>query len=214
MIKAVVFDMDGVLIDSEPINIEAAVKSFQEEGARLNDSEKNYLIGRHPVDYIPYIGKKHRISLAAQNRIAQQQSLNYYALWDQSVTLIPGAKEIINNLRSLNMIITLATASSKKTVDRFLDKFKLNNMFSLIITKEDVTKRKPDPQIYNIAKKKLLLKENEILVIEDTQIGVESAKKAGLVCAAIPNKYTENQDFSKADYVLTSLNQILSIVTK
>ncbi|MBI2613966.1 MAG: HAD-IA family hydrolase, partial [Candidatus Levybacteria bacterium] len=121
------------------------------------------------------------------------------------------AKKTINYLKSKKITIVLATSSSRSAVNKFINKFHLSNAFSLIITKDDVTKRKPDPQIYNLAKEKINLKDEEILVVEDTQIGVEASKSAGLICVAIPNKYTENQDFSKVDYILGSLEELLNI---
>lgn len=202
------FDLDGVLIDSETLAIQIMVESFQKVGVELSKAEKNYIHGRHPIDYIPYLGKKHGISLAMQKKIDKLRHENYYALWDGAVTLMSDVRNVMSYLKSRKIIIVLATSSSVSAVNKFLNKFHFSNTFSLIITKDDVTKRKPDPQIYNLVKKKINLKEEEILVVEDTQIGVESAKAAGLICAAIPNEYTKNQDFSKADYILKSLKEL------
>ena len=134
-------------------------------------------------------------------------------MWDKVVALKPGARNIVNYLKSKEIIIALATSSSRSTVNKFLKKFHFSDKFSLIITKDDVAKRKPDPQIYNLVKKHINLENEEIIVIEDTQIGVESAKAAGLSCVAIPNNYTEGQDFSKADYVLKSLGELRKITS-
>lgn len=212
MIKAVAFDLDGVLIDSETLGIQTAVQSFLQAGVELSEAEKDYIHGRHPVDYIPTLGQKHGISLAMQKKIDELRHENYHALWDKAVSLMSDAKNIINYLKSRKITIVLATSSSVRVVNKFLNKFHFSNTFSLIVTKDDVTKRKPDPQIYNLVKKKINLKEKEILVVEDTQIGVESAKAAGLICLAIPNEYTKSQDFSKADYILRSLKELRKLL--
>lgn len=212
MIKAVIFDLDGVLIDSEALNIQSVVDSFRKVGIKLQETEKNYIIGRHSTDYLPAFGKNHGISSAMQKTIDELRHENYHNLWSKVVTLMPGAKKTVNYLKSKEITIVLATSSSRNAVNKFLNKFHKSNAFSLIVTKDDVTKRKPDPQIYNLVKEKINLNDEEILVVEDTQIGVEAAKSAGLICVAIPNKYTENQDFSKADYILGSLEELLNIV--
>lgn len=213
MIKAVVFDLDGVLLDSEIVNILAAVKSFKEESAyKLSKAEQEYVVGRHPLDFVPYISARHSIPFETQKQILTLQPANYYSLWDKSVKLMPGVKYILTWLKNKGITLALATSSNEKNVYKFMKQFALENIFSLIITKEDVNERKPSPQIYILAKKKLKLPTNEILVVEDTQIGVESAKGAKLICIAIPNKYTIHQDFTKADYVLNSLKQITNLI--
>jgi HAD superfamily hydrolase (TIGR01509 family) len=212
VIKAVIFDLDGVLIDSEALNVQSVVDSFRKVGIKLEETEKNYIIGRHSTDYLPIFGKNHGISSAMQKTIDKLRHENYHALWDKVVTLMPGAKQAINYLKSKKITIVLATSSSRNAVNKFLNKFDQANTFSLIITKDDVARRKPDPQIYNLAKEKVNLKGEEILVVEDTQMGIEAAKAAGLVCVAIPNKYTKTQDFSKADYILRSLVELQNII--
>lgn len=212
MIKVVIFDLDGVLIDSEALNIQSVVDAFRKVGVELDETKKNYIIGRHPIDYFPIFGKNHGISSEMLKTIDESRHEDFHALWSKVVVLMPGAKKIIPYLKSKKIIIVLATSSSRNAVNKFLNKFNFSKSFSLIITKDDVTKRKPDPQVYNLAKQKVNVKNNEIIVIEDTQLGVESAKSAGLTCVAIPNKYTNSQDFSKADYILKSLEELPNIV--
>lgn len=78
----------------------------------------------------------------------------------------------------------------------------------MVLTREDVSERKPNPEIYIKAKNELGYNLDEIIVVEDTEIGVSAAKSAGLTCVAIPNQYTKKQDFSNADYVLGSIGEL------
>lgn len=212
MIKAVIFDLDGVLLDSEIVNIQAAVKSFKETGYELSKEEQEYVVGRHPLDFVPYISSRHSIPIETQKQIIALQPDNYYSIWDTSVKLMPDVKYVLTSLKKKGITLVLATSSSRQSVKKFLKRFEFEKIFSLILTKEDITHRKPNPEIYILAKKKLKLPANEILVVEDTQIGVESAKGAKLICIAIPNKYTMHQDFSKADYMFTTLKQITNLI--
>ena len=78
----------------------------------------------------------------------------------------------------------------------------------MVLTREDVSERKPNPEIYIKAKNELGYNLDEIIVVEDTEIGVSAAKSAGLTCVTIPNQYTKKQDFSNADYVLGSIGEL------
>ncbi len=212
MIKAVIFDLDGILLDSEIVNIQAAVKSFRETGYEITKAEQEYVVGRHPLDFVPYISSRHTIPLETQKHIIAIQPNNYYSIWDTSVKLMPGVQYIFKRLKDKGITLVLATSSSRQSVKKFLKRFEFEKIFSFILTKENISQRKPNPEIYLLAKKKLKLPTNEILVVEDTQIGVESAKGAKLICIAIPNKYTMHQDFTNADYVFTSLKQITNLI--
>ncbi|MCK4399310.1 MAG: HAD-IA family hydrolase, partial [Methanophagales archaeon] len=118
----------------------------------------------------------------------------------------------LDTFKSKGIILALATPSTRDSVKRFLQKFRLEGYFKVVLTREDVSERKPNPEIYIRAKNELGYNPDEIIVVEDTEIGVIAAKSAGLNCAAIPNQYTKKQDFSKADYVLESIGELSKLV--
>ena len=210
MFKAVAIDLDGVLIDSEDVHIRTTQWGFQEYGYSLTEKELEYIVGRHPKEYVPYIVKKNKLNINPEDARLAAREL-YDKLWDESIQLMPEAKETIDMLKEKGLTLVLATNSDSKIVEKFIEKFSLQGVFSGLVTGDEVTKRKPDPEIYLKAKEILGLPGNQILVVEDSEIGVLAAKNAGLSCVAVPNKYTKDMDFSKADYVVESLKGVVEI---
>lgn len=210
-IKAVIFDLDGVLLDSELVNIEAINLTFDQFGYVLPEYERKNIIGNNSDDSIPHIAKGMSIPREKWKKMMEQNRKNYYNLWDKLAKPMPGSKEVLEKMKEDGKILVLATNTDNAVLNRFIQKFGFDSTFSFMITFNDITRRKPDPEIYLLAKNRLGLKDNEILVVEDSSIGVKAAKAAGLVCAAVPNEYTKDQDFSKADYNLGSIREVLSI---
>lgn len=211
-IKAVIFDQDGVLLDSEVVNIEAVARAFAAFGHHLSTEDKLFVAGGNPRDYLPYLFQKLGISPRVQAEISKKRASIYYQLWEERARLMPHARKVVNRLKSQNFILALVSNSSKKMVTRFITKFNFLDIFILILTGEDVKKHKPDSEVYLLAKDRLGLEDKEILVVEDTSTGVTAAKEAGLFCVAIPGEFTKNQDFSQADLIISSLIELLDIL--
>lgn len=211
MIHAVIFDLDGVLIDSEPINIKAAQQAFSEFGYTLSDEDISLIPGRHSDDYIPVIVKNNNLSLLPEQVVSSIHQ-HYHVLWQQMVVLMPGAFETLSLLKEKGIILALATSASRSTVEMFLNKFGFTNYFTVIISADDIRHRKPHPEPYLMALAKLHKPSSSLIVVEDTAIGVTAAKAAGLYCVAVPNEFTRNQDFSQADHVCTSLNEVVTVI--
>lgn len=214
MIKAVIFDMDGVIIDSENVNIEAAVRVFERHDRKITDKEKEMIYGRHGDDHIPDLIRHFDIDVGKTEELKNLHRETYRAIWEDTVELMPDIQFVMGELKTRGITLALATSSTLRFVEKMKEILGLGDIFPIVVTTEDVKKRKPDPEMYNVTKAKLNCEDSEILVIEDTSVGVESAKAAGLKCAAVPNQHTRDQDFSRADYVLDSLKDILKIVDK
>ena len=204
MIKAVIFDLDGVLRDSERVNIIAGVKAFEEMGIHIKKEEEKLIIGRHPADYLKDFKENYDFDDDEYNKIKRPM---YYKMIED-VPLNPYAKPLFKLLKNNNIKLALVTSSSKSTVDEwFIDRFELQNVFDIFVTFNDVIERKPSPECYLQALKKLNLKSEECVVIEDSEVGVEASKNAEIKCIAIPTEWTKNGDFSKADKILQSLKE-------
>ena len=104
--------------------------------------------------------------------------------------------------------IALASSGTKKYINVVLAKFKIADYFDVIVSGDDIKRGKPDPEIFSVAVKKLGLKPEETLVLEDATNGIEAAKSAGCKCIAVINKMTPPQNYSKADLVINSLEEI------
>jgi HAD superfamily hydrolase (TIGR01509 family) len=207
-IRAVIFDFDGVLVDSEQVNIEAGVRGFADFGFDLTQADKAIIVGRHSQDYSKILREKYCLPETISDPLLAKIAEEYDRTFEGFIRLQPGVKETLNYLREKKILLSIATANRRRSVETFMNKFNLQDYFGFIISNENITKRKPDPEIYLAAKNRLDLPDNQIIAVEDTEIGVEAAKGAGLVCVAIPNQHTKDHGFSKADYVFKSIKEI------
>ena len=213
MIKAVIFDFDGVLVDSEKANIEAAVATFKELELPLSEVEIQSIPGRSSVDFIPLFLENRNIADSSVHRLVWEKNKdNYDKIWDEAVSLTPGVNQLISSLKENGKVLAIATTNRQVTVEKFFRKFGFRQSFSAIITGEDVTKRKPDPEVYLLVAQKLGVNTNEAIAVEDTEVGIKSAKAAGLKCIAVPNGYTKDDDFSEADYIASSIMEVSKFV--
>lgn len=208
MFKAVIFDFDGVLIDSEIVNIEAAVRAMQAFGFELSQEDRRDVVGRDSSDYLKIFQDRLGFSEDIEAQIRTKVSEVYDGMFEGLIKLQPHVKEILEFLRAKEIIMGIATGNRQKRVNVFTRKYNLESYFSFSVTKDDVVKLKPNPEAYLLAKSHTPFSGDEILAIEDTEYGVISAKEAGLKCAAIPTHLTKNHDFSRADYVFGSLKEV------
>lgn len=204
MIEAVIFDRDGVLVDSEYTNIKAAELSFAELGIELTEDEKKWIVGRHQLDYLIPFKQKYHFS---EEKFIELQRKNYYEVLE-STPVIEKTIELLKKLHRRKIPIALCTSSGREGSEKLLSKLNIKDLFTLLVTKEDYSKRKPDPDPYQITAKKLGLKPDECLVIEDSEVGLKSALAAGMKCIVIYNKYTEEHDFSGALKIVGSADEI------
>ncbi len=201
MIKAVLFDLDGVLVDSEPVNIEAGVRSFMEQNITLTHAERKLIIGRHPADYPKVFGKKH----FDEKTIVKRHAFHYNRLYANTAKPLPYAKEFVHIVIKRGFKTALVTASEKSVVSMAFKKIRLGRVFDRFITFEDCKKRKPAPDVYLLAAKRLHVKPRECVVMEDSIVGIEAAKRAGMKCIAVTNSFPASH-LRKADLIVKNLN--------
>jgi len=206
MIKAVIFDMDGVIVDSEPINYEVIRIAFEKAGVKISKKEfiEEWVVkGTGSREAI----KRHDIKMSLEDLQKIKKKI-YLDVLKRKVKLKPDAKRTIINLHK-KYKLALASQGHRYNVDIIVKKFKLSKFFQAIIGKQDVNKGKPNPEIFLKASKELKVKPEECLVIEDTEKGIIAAKRAGMICIAVPDSWTKRyNDFLKADLVVNLLGEI------
>ncbi|MBI2888423.1 MAG: HAD family phosphatase [Candidatus Liptonbacteria bacterium] len=211
-IKTVIFDFDGVLIDAEPVNVGAAVKTFEVLNIPLSDEEKAKIPGHPSKVFIPeFLKARGIIDPAVHAEIWEKNLVNYYALWPEIAKLPDGLRAVLSGLRNRNKILAIATTNLRRTVQVFFDKFGFQEFFGPIVTGEDVHRSKPDPEVYILALKQCGVLPAEAIAVEDTDVGVASAKNAGMRCIAIPTPYAGGMDFSSADYKISGIAGMLDL---
>lgn len=212
MIKAIIFDMDGVLVDSENHHHATEIAAFRHFGIEL-DPEVNRKYKGVPL-------KKHFSSLVEELKLKtslddllNKQNENLEKVFSIDANLFEGAIETLQDLSS-KYKIALATSSEKVFVEIVLKRFNLEKYFDCLVTADDIKKGKPDPEIFLKAAKLLGLKPNECAVIEDSLAGMKAAKAAGMFLIAHKAHHNRNLDFSLADFVVEDLREIPKILEK
>jgi HAD superfamily hydrolase (TIGR01509 family) len=212
-IRAAIFDLDGVLADSEPTWDEIDAQLLREYGVEYRGEHHREVLGVSYALAIDHYKKAFGISAPAEELMRRRGEIatDFFAT---KIGLFPHVKEVLEELRQMNLRLAVATSSVSASARPFLDRHKLTKYFEVIITGDEIERGKPHPDIYFRAAEKLGVAPNECLVIEDSLSGVASGKAAGMRVAAIPDRrFVDPRDYEKAaDDVLLDLAKIPALV--
>jgi beta-phosphoglucomutase len=210
-IKGVIFDLDGILVDTEYFHWQGWVEVLKPYGKSLSQREYLQYAGKQGDIIESELIKELKLSVKKNELLERKKALVLDWINTKPLHLMPFAEEVIQYFLKKNINIACASGSLKDEALLKLQKGGLLPLFSLIISGSDVKRGKPFPDTYLLTAKKLGLKPENCLAFEDTQYGVASAKSAGMFCFAIPNEFSNEQDFSQADGVLKDLHEAMSI---
>jgi HAD superfamily hydrolase (TIGR01509 family) len=206
---AIIFDHDGTLIDTELPDFLGWQALYREYGLTLTlEYWASVAVGHIGGSQflIEDMINKHGNGLTPavlRNRIQQLWSVTF-----TQVELMPGVVTLLEQLRAAGYPLAIATASDRAWLDRWLPRFNLNPYFPVIATRDDVVNPKPAPDVYLFAAKKLGVDPGRCLVFEDSQAGLRAAKAAGMTVVAVPSHVTRSLDFSRADEIVASLENV------
>lgn len=209
MIKAVIFDMDGVVVNTEPLSHRANTKFYDAMGITVTDEVYSTFIGNSDRNILQKIKDMYKVEATVDDML--QQCLDYYCEAfdaDQTLELMPGVKDLIIDLYNNGMVILLASSSSKVKIERVFNRFGLKPYFSHKISGQDFEFSKPHPAIFLEAVAKSGFTADECIVIEDSTNGVKAAKAAGVYCIGYKSEEETTQDTSLADQVITDFSQL------
>ncbi len=201
MIKAVIFDLDGVIVDNEKYHKKAWEIFFNKHCIYKGEEKiKQLIVGRGSEATIRVI--LHETNPKEIKKLVNEKEDIYISVYKNHVKPV---KYLVNFIKTLkkDYKIGLATSTSKKCADFIIDSLKIRNLFNTIITKEDVKKLKPAPDVYLETAKRLKVKPKDCLVFEDSNPGLKAAKKAGMYCVAITTSLTKEQ-IKNADRIINS----------
>jgi HAD superfamily hydrolase (TIGR01509 family) len=208
-IRAVVFDMDGLLVDSEPVQIEAWEAFLAQHGKSLSDDLLHRMYGLRVWDSAQLLIAELGLPLSVDEVVLARDAL-FFELLPGRLLPMPGSRETVQALFKLGYRLALATSGHRRYVDVVLRELGLVGAFEAEVTGEMVERGKPAPDIYSAAAKLLDLPPDACVALEDAPNGVVSAKEAGMICLAIPNQMTSGIDgFARADAVLSSLPEVI-----
>jgi HAD superfamily hydrolase (TIGR01509 family) len=204
---AVIFDMDGVLVDSEPLTIRAYLQAAAEFGVELDPEE---YVRRVVADgmLIRSLFEAAGGDAADWDGVFRRKTEIYSRLVQEEVQVRPGARELLADLARSGIACALATSASRVTMDLVLEAHELAPCFRATVTLEDVANQKPAPDAFLKAAALLNISPDRCLVIEDASKGVVAAKTAGMACVAVPTTLSRPDDLSAADLVVESLERL------
>jgi HAD superfamily hydrolase (TIGR01509 family) len=208
-VNAIIFDLDGVLIDSEPIWDSVKIDLVHERGGIWTASASADMMGMSPREWPIYM--RHNLGLyeMTEEDIAQSVIHGVRKRYAERLPLIPGAREAVIRLASI-WPLGLASSSSRSLIDLVLEVSGLRSCFSVVVASEEVERGKPAPDVYIEACQRLNFRPECIVAVEDSASGIVSAKSAGLRVIAIPNaSYMPNYKvLAQADLVLGGISNL------
>jgi beta-phosphoglucomutase len=185
---AVIFDMDGVLVDSGAHHRQAWTRLLGELGVVPPPGFWRRTIGRPSVEAVPLLLGA-AIGAAEARRLANRKHAHYEALAAAGMPAVPGVIEFVNTLRTLGVPLAVATSARRVDTVELLGPLGLLERFEAIVTAEDVTRGKPDPEVYLLAAGRLGASPDACLVFEDAVVGVQAARGAGMRVVGLATTY-------------------------
>ena len=211
-IKAVIFDMDGVLIDSEPLWRKAMIEGFASIGVLITEEDCKKTTGNRLKEVVEYWFEKLDILDFLPTEIEHRIINMLVKLINKEGKAISGVIEVINFCNNKNIKIGLATSSSNQLMEAVLEKLKLKNTFKSSISAENMEYGKPHPEVFLSCASQLQISPLECIVIEDSINGVIAAKAAFMRVIALPEQENiNNHKFSIADYKLNNMQEVLKL---
>jgi HAD superfamily hydrolase (TIGR01509 family) len=214
MIKTVVFDMDGVIIDSEPIHNEVEKAMFAALGIEIPDEVHSGFVGTSSKNMWERLVREHRLAHSVDELVLQGKQRYQHKLKNLSVKPIDGVEELLRGLREEGMKLILASSSERDNIEVVLRLLSLEDCFHAVISGAELPHSKPHPEIFLRAAREAGTDPSCCLVIEDSENGVIAAKAAGMVCIGYRNPNSGYQNLTGADLVIDTFNEIDPAVIK
>jgi HAD superfamily hydrolase (TIGR01509 family) len=208
-----IFDVDGVIADTEPVNARVTIKvladMFGLRGVRPEDFDAG--IGKGAEKYVKAGADAHGLALTDEQMKAAAELRERYlidAMWQEPLPAFPGVLELINAaLQRRDLRLAIATSASLELSRAILESAKVPYQKMVYVTGSEITRKKPDPELFLVAASRMAVRPAHCVVIEDAPSGVQAAKAAGAKCIAVTNSTTA-ANLSQADLVCDSLEQI------
>lgn len=208
--KAVIFDMDGVIIDSEPIHYYCSNKLLEKHDVVIERGQYDSYIGGSCKTMWNDIINEHGLPHTAEQIISEEYEifLEYLANGKGKIQPIEGIRPLVAKLLEEKMTMALASSSALDNINTVLDLFELQHAFEHKVSGMTLKRTKPDPEIFILTAEKLGLEPKDCIVIEDSSNGVKAAKAAGMKCIGFRNPECGTQELGLADAVVGSITEI------
>ena len=209
MLKAILFDMDGVIVDSEPLHKKAYYKMFEEVNIEVPVSLFESFTGQSTLKICETLCKDFSLTQDPKELVfLKRKHFKNIFENDSNFQLIDGVLNLIKDYTANGLKLVLASSASMVTINNIFNKFELDKYFIAKLSGADLKASKPHPEIFINAAKASGFKKEECLVIEDSTNGIRAAEAAGIFCIAFNSYNSKNQDYKSADLVVKNFTQI------
>ncbi|MCA9089777.1 MAG: HAD family phosphatase [Planctomycetaceae bacterium] len=205
VIRAVVFDMDGIMFNTEDLFHETGHELMRRRGKQATPKMFHRMMGRRAEEaFAAMIDEMQLVETIPELQVESEAIFD--ALVEQQLATMPGLFEVLTTIEERQFPKAVATSSDRRYLERLLGQFNLLPRFTTTLTAEDVTQGKPHPEIYLTAADRLQVAPAEMLVFEDSENGTRAAAAAGAHVISVPHQYSAHHDFSPAKAVVSCLN--------
>lgn len=210
MLKAIIFDMDGVLVNSEPLHRKAYFDMFEEFNLNVSNRLYESFTGKSTSAICKELCEIFDLSISHEKLMLSKRK-HFKTIFDNDpeFQMIDGALSLIKNYFYNNLTLILASSASMTNINRIFKKFDLDKFFKAKISGADLKESKPNPEIFIKAAKLSGFNKSECVVIEDSTNGITASKSAGIYCIGFNSPNSKNQNYDKADLVVSNFNEIM-----
>lgn len=209
MIQTVIFDMDGVIVDTEPVHRHAYFQHFEELNIEVSEEMFTSFTGNSTRNVFQKVKEIFGLSHEVEDLIQRKRTLFNDAFdTKEDLYLLEGVEDLIKELHQKGMQLILASSASKVTIDRVFSRFNLHSYFTHIVSGEDFPKSKPDPEIFEFAASLSIAAKENCIVIEDSTNGVKAAVLAGIFCIGYNSEHSKLQDLAEANFVINHFKEL------
>jgi beta-phosphoglucomutase len=209
MIKAIIFDLDGTLVDSEPFNVEIEKLQFRLNELSISEEEHRKYLGISSDVMWRDIAQRHNLTLPVDELIEQYRTecIRFFSELNE-IPIMPGIIDLLEKLRTKNYPLAVASSSFPEIIHIILEKAGLSNYFQVIVSSQEAGKSKPEPDIFLLAAKLLGVNPVDCLVVEDSANGINAAHAAEMSCVAYQGPGVNPQSQKEADAIVKSYEQL------
>ena len=205
----IIFDMDGVLLDSEPMHQEIIYETFQLEGIPFDKAYIQTLTGMSAFPMWEKVKRDAQRLESVEELIKFHRDYFFKRLPEVKVPLVPHVKDVLEKFKNEGKHLSLASSSGHKLIDIFTQQTNIAHYFEVIMSGDDVQYSKPNPEIFLKVAQWYGLPATQFTVIEDSTNGVKAAKSANMKCIGFDNPLSGGQDLSQADLLIHSMQELL-----